>query len=399
MKNPVIQDQALLPSGFRAAGLSAGIKKSGAPDMTLIVSDVPGTAVAGTFTTNQVKAAPVKVCLGKIGAGRGRAVVINSGNANACTGKAGEKDAAAMAAAAARTLGVPAAETYVCSTGHIGARLPMDRILEGIPRLAAALSPQGGEAAMRGIMTTDNGPKCGTMRMRVAGRPVTLTALAKGAGMIEPNMATMLCFILTDAAVDRRALSSLLKASVKESFNRISVDGDMSTNDTVLMFANGAAGNRVLRPGHPSWGSFSKAVLTLCQRMAWMIVRDGEGANKVIKVEVIGARSVRDAEAAARSVANSLLVKTSWHRDYPGFGRIMDAIGYSRARVVEDRVDISYDGRMLIKKGLRTGIDLKQIREVQKKEYFTIRINLNLGKGASHVFGCDCAHAYIDINI
>ncbi|HMO52000.1 MAG TPA: bifunctional glutamate N-acetyltransferase/amino-acid acetyltransferase ArgJ [Kiritimatiellia bacterium] len=399
MKTITIENAIVLPKGFRAAGVHAGIKKSGDPDMTMIVSELPDTAAAGTFTTNQVKAAPVKVCLKRIRSGKGRGVVINSGNANACTGKGGEADAEAMARAAARAAGVPVSSMYVCSTGHIGARLPMDKILAGIETLGAALSPDGAMNAVRGIMTTDNGPKFGTVRLKIDGKPVTLSVMCKGAGMIEPNMATMLCFVMTDAAVDRKALAAALKAAVKESFNRISVDGDMSTNDTVLLFANGAAGNKPLKPGHPDWKKFDAALLALCQRMAWMIIRDGEGAKKVIKVEVVGARSGKDAELAARSVANSLLVKTSWHNDYPNFGRIMDALGYSPAKIVENKVDMAYDGKLLVKGGLRTGIDVEAIKAVQRQELFTIRINLNLGKGASHVFSCDCAHAYIDINI
>lgn len=394
-----IENEITLPSGFRAAGVHAGIKKSGAPDMTMIVSDIPGTVAAGTFTTNQVKAAPVKVCLRRIKSGLGRGVVVNSGNANACTGKPGEVDAETMASHAAAAVGIPASQMYVSSTGHIGARLPMDKILPGIDLLAAHLSSNGGRDAVSGIMTTDNGPKFGTVKLKIDGKPVILSVMCKGAGMIEPNMATMLCYIMTDAAVDKRVAAATLKAAVKESFNRISVDGDMSTNDTVLLFANGAAGNKVLKPGHPKWKVFETALLEICRKMAWLIIRDGEGATKVIKVEVVGARSEKDAETVARSVANSLLVKTSWHKDYPNFGRVMDAVGYSKAKIVESKVDMSYDGKLLVKGGLRTAIDVEEIKAVQRQELFTIRINLHLGKGASHVYSCDCAHAYIDINI
>lgn len=398
-KEIAIENVMQLPRQFRAAGVHAGIKKNGAPDMTMLVSDVSDTAVAGTFTTNQVKAASVKVCMKRIRAGKGRAVVINSGNANACTGVQGELDAEAMASATAQAVGLPASQVFVCSTGHIGARLPMDMILPGIEKLASHLSEDGAMNAVNGIMTTDNGPKYGTIHLKIDGKPVTLSVMCKGAGMIEPNMATMLCFIMTDAAVDRKALSATLKSAVKESFNRISVDGDMSTNDTVLMFANGAAGNKPLEPGHKNWKAFEQALLALCQLMAWKIIRDGEGAKKVIKVEVVGARTEKDADIAARSVANSLLVKTSWHNDYPNFGRIMDALGYSAAKVAENKVDISYDGKLLVKGGLRTAIDVEEIKKIQRQELFTVKINLHLGKGASHVYSCDCAHAYIDINI
>jgi glutamate N-acetyltransferase/amino-acid N-acetyltransferase len=326
-------------------------------------------------------------------------VVINSGNANACTGKAGELDAEAMTLATARALDLPVSEVYVCSTGHIGARLPMDTILGGIDLLAAAVSKDGAMDAVRGIMTTDNGPKYGTIRMKVDGKAVVLSAMAKGAGMIEPNMATMLCFVLTDAAVDRKALAAALKAAVADSFNRISVDGDMSTNDTVLCFASGAAGNRLLKPGHPDWERFTGALLELTQALAWKIVRDGEGATKVIRIEVAGAKSARDADVAARSVANSLLVKTSWVNDYPNFGRVMDALGYSAAKVVEDKVDIAYNGIVLVRGGLRTDAPLDAVKQVQRQEAFTIRIDLHLGRGAAYVLACDCGHPYIDINV
>lgn len=398
-KNNVIEDTFVLPKKFRAAGVHAGIKKSGAPDMAMLVSDVPATVAAGTFTTNQVKAASVKICMKRIKSGKGRAVVVNSGNANACTGLQGEHDAEAMAAATARAVGLPVAQVYVSSTGHIGARLPMDKILPGITSLAASLSEKNAMDAVHGIMTTDNGPKYGTVKLKIDGKPVIVSVMCKGAGMIEPNMATMLCYILTDAAVEARALSASLKSAVRESFNRISVDGDMSTNDTVLVFANGAAGNKTLKPGHPGWKSFGQALLSLCQNMAWKIIRDGEGATKVIKVEVVGARTEKEADIAARSVANSLLVKTSWFNDYPNFGRVMDALGYSAAKIVENKIDISYDGKQLVKGGLRTAINVEEIKAVQRQELFTIKINLHLGKGASHVFSCDCAHAYIDINI
>jgi len=398
-KQTVVLDEMMLPRGFRASGVHAGIKKTGAPDMAMLVSDVPGTVAAGTFTTNQVKAASVKICMKRIKTGKGRAVVVNSGNANACTGIQGEHDAEAMAAATAKATGIPVSQVYVSSTGHIGARLPMDKILPGIASLATSLSEKNAMDAVNGIMTTDNGPKYGTVKLKIDGKPVILSVMCKGAGMIEPNMATMLCYILTDAAVDPKALAVTLKSAVRESFNRISVDGDMSTNDTVLIFANGAAGNKPLKPGHPGWKSFAKALLSLCQKMAWKIIRDGEGATKVIKVEVIGARTEKEADIAARSVANSLLVKTSWFNDYPNFGRVMDALGYSAAKVVENKVDISYDGKRLVKNGLRTSIDVEEIKAVQRQELFTIKINLHLGKGASHVFSCDCAHAYIDINI
>ncbi len=392
-----IHNDIVLPKGYRAGGMYAGIKRKKVPDLTLLLSDEPA-AVAGTFTTNLVTAAPVKVCKKRIGKGRGRAVIANSGNANCCTGARGVADAEAMANAAAKALGIPAAEVFVSSTGSIGKPLPMDVIIPGIGKLAKKISPDGGPSAARGIMTTDSGPKTGTVRMKLGGKMVTLSAIAKGAGMIEPNMATMLCYVMTDAGISSADLKRFLKPAVADSFNRISVDGDMSTNDTVLLFANGAAGAKV-GYGTPDGDRFAAALLALLQKLAWLMVRDGEGADKVVKIVVTGAKTGRDAEAVARAVANSLLVKTSWHRDNPNWGRIMDAIGYAGARVVESKVDMSYDGLLAVRGGERTDMPLERLKQVQRKESFEIAINLNLGTGASWVYGCDCAHKYIDINI
>ncbi|MCP5488533.1 MAG: bifunctional glutamate N-acetyltransferase/amino-acid acetyltransferase ArgJ [Verrucomicrobia bacterium] len=393
-----IENDATLPSGFRAAGLHVGLKKSGASDMALLVSDTPAT-VAAVFTSNQIKAAPVKWCMARAASRKGRAVVINSGNANCCTGEKGLRDAAQMAEWTASELGVKASDVYVCSTGSIGFDLDMKTIGRGIPRLAEALSPQGGEEAAQGIMTTDNAPKFVTTSFKADGKTVRVTGIAKGAGMIEPNMATMLCFLMTDAAVAPSSLQKALKSAVNESFNRISVDGDQSTNDTVLCFANGASGSDSLKPGHPGWAAFEEALLQVARVLAWKMIRDGEGADKVIKVEVTGAGTAKDAELAARSVANSLLVKTSWHGTNPKWGRVMDALGYSPARVDESKVSIAYDGVVAVRNGIKTKASPDRLKKIHSQERFTITIDLGLGKGASYVFGCDCAHKYIDINI
>lgn len=393
-----IEDNAVLPAGFRAAGMHVGLKKSGAPDMALLVSDAPA-ALAAVFTTNQIKAAPVKWCMARARSRRGRAVVINSGNANCCTGEKGLRDAEQMAAWTAEQLALAKEEVCVCSTGSIGFDLDMPAIGRGIPHLARALSPEGGSAAARGIMTTDNAPKHITTSFKAGGRTVRITGLAKGAGMIEPNMATMLCFLLTDANVPAALLQSALKAAVAESFNRISVDGDQSTNDTVLCFANGAAGGRALTRGSADWKRFETALLAVARTLAWKMIRDGEGADKVIKVEVTGAKTARDAELAARSVANSLLVKTSWHGANPKWGRVMDALGYSPAKIDETRVSIAYDGVPAVRNGVKTRTSLERLKAIHRQETFTLSIDLGLGKGTSYVFGCDCAHKYIDINI
>lgn len=390
--------QAALPSGFRAAGIIAGLKKSRKPDMALIFSDQPA-ALAGTFTTNQVKAATVRLDSERVATvGVARGVVVNSGQANACTGKNGLRDAKAMAAHAARQFIVPAEQFLVCSTGRIGVPLRMDIILPGIEKLAKAVTPAGGEAAARGIMTTDTRPKRFTAAFRANGRTCRLTGIAKGAGMIQPCMATMLAFLLTDAKVSRRAMQKALKAAVDQSFNRISVDADQSTNDTVLLLANGCAGNKTLKPGHRDWPAFVAALEGVTFRLAMEMVRDGEGARKMITVKVQGARTPADAEAAARSVANSFLVKTSWVGSYPNWGRIMDALGYSPALVDENKVEIRYDRLLAAKNGLKAGASIAQLSKVAAQKEFTLTIDLHLGRHAATVYSCDCTEEYVKIN-
>ena len=389
---------ATLPAGFRAAGIVAGLKKSRKPDMAMFFSDAPA-ALAGTFTTNQVKAATVRLDSERVATvGVARGVVVNSGQANACTGKNGLRDAKAMAAHAARQFIVPAEQFLVCSTGRIGVPLRMDIILPGIEKLAKAVTPAGGEAAARGIMTTDTRPKRFTAAFRANGRTCRLTGIAKGAGMIQPCMATMLAFLLTDAKVSRRAMQKALKAAVDQSFNRISVDADQSTNDTVLLLANGCAGNKTLKPGHRDWPAFVAALEGVTFRLAMEMVRDGEGARKMITVKVQGARTPADAEAAARSVANSFLVKTSWVGSYPNWGRIMAALGYSPALVDENKVEIRYDRLLAAKNGLKAGASIAQLSKVAAQKEFTLTIDLHLGRHAATVYSCDCTEEYVKIN-
>ncbi len=400
MKTIRVQETIVLPKGFRATGVVAGLKKSGRKDMALICSD-RDAVMAGTFTTNQVKAATVKLCSARIRQfRRGRAIVVNSGIANACTGIVGYRNAERMAQIAARCLGLQSRDVYVCSTGRIGVQLPMHIIEPGIASAAAALSPRGGLAAAHAIMTTDTQPKYGTVRLTVGGRRVVVSGIAKGAGMIEPKMATMLAFLMTDAAVAPAALQSALSASVETSFNRITVDGDRSTNDTVLFMANGAAGNApALSSKHPDWPAFVSAVQALTFRLAMKMVRDGEGASKFVTVRVRGARSSREADIAARAVANSLLVKTSWAGDYPNWGRIMDALGYSAAIVDETRVDISYDGVPAARRGVSAGTDIERLKSIVRQKEFTVDIHLHLGRGEAVVYTCNCTEEYVRINM
>ena len=390
--------KATLPAGFRAAGIVAGLKASGKPDMAMFFSDSPAE-LAATFTTNQVKAATVRLDaerLATVGASHG--IVVNSGQANACTGKNGLIDAKTMAAHAAAQFGVAPELFLVCSTGRIGVPLRMDIILPGIEKLAKALTPNGGESAARGIMTTDLVPKRFTVAFTANGKTCRLTGIAKGSGMIQPCMATMLAFLLTDAQVDRRAMQKALKTAVDKSFNRISVDADQSTNDTVLLLANGRAANSPLKPGHPDWDSFVAALEGVTFRLAMAMVRDGEGAQKLVTVRVQGARTATDAEAAARSIANSFLVKTSWVGTYPNWGRVMDALGYSPAKVDENKVEIFYGKFLAVRNGLKAGATIEKLSKIVAKKEFTLTIDLHLGRHAATVYSCDCTEEYVKIN-
>ncbi len=393
-----MQEPIVLPRGFQAAGVAARVKKSGARDMALFYSEVPA-AFAGVFTTNQVAAAPVKLCRERLEGGTARAIVANSGNANAATGPAGLDDARRMAALTATALGVPADQVLVCSTGRIGARLPMDKIEAGIRQLPAALAPDGGAAAAEAIMTTDTFMKTHTVRLVVDGRPVIVTGVAKGAGMIEPHMATMFAFLLTDAVVPQQVLQFYLTAIVNQSFNRISVDGDMSTNDTVLCLANGQAGNDPLTPAHPQWSEFYNALAAVALDLAKKIVRDGEGATKFVTVQVRGARDHAEADAAARAVANSLLIKTSWAGSFAIWGRVLDALGYSPARVQEDLVDVDYDDVPAARHGVAAGTPAADLDRVVAQKEFRISIDLHLGPGTATVYTCNCTEEYVRINM
>ena len=346
--------------GFRTGGVFCDIKRLGTGkgsakgpkrDLTLLVSDTP-CAVAGMFTTNQICAAPVKLCVPRVAKGMAQAVVVNSGNANACTGRQGMRDALAMARLAEQHLGIADGLALVGSTGRIGVSLPMKEVRSGIAAAAQVLGRSAEHAAhsAESIMTSDSRPKQIAIEFQLGGRTVRLGGMCKGAGMIQPGMsangarpaarphglhATMLAFLTTDAAVEARILQPALREAVALSFNRITVDGDMSTNDTVLLMANGCAANRKFGPRSPETAVFQSALNHVCLELAKMIVRDGEGVHRVVTVRVTGARTAEDADAASRAVANSALVKTSWHGGDPNWGRIIDALGYSAATVVD----------------------------------------------------------------
>lgn len=386
-----------MPKGFKCAGVAAGIKAGGARDMALIWSETPA-AVAGVFTTNQVCAAPVKVCREHLGCGTARAIVMNSGVANACTGAKGLDAARKMAAEAAHAIGCKPQEIFVCSTGKIGPQLPLDTIVAGIGTLVGAADANKVQDTAEAMMTTDTRPKVSVAELQVGGKAVKMVGFAKGAGMIEPNMATMLSYISTDAAVEQPALQAALKKAVDKSFNRISIDGDQSTNDTVLALANGMAGNETLSEIAEDWPVFTQALEKVCFDLAMMIVHDGEGADKFVTVNVKGAASDADAERAARAVANSMLNKTAWAGTYPDWGRIMDSVGYSKARVVEAQVDIFYDDTQAVSGGCRFGTPQAELIKVVSQTDFAINIDLHLGEGAATVYTCNCTEEYVRIN-
>lgn len=385
------------PSGFFAAGIKAGIKPD-KKDMALIFADCPSTA-AGVFTLNAVKAAPVILCRRHLRNSRSaRAVIVNSGNANACTGRQGLADAGAMAAITGSALKINPALVLVCSTGTIGLPLPMQKIKSGIRLAVAGLSRAGGNEAARAIMTTDTVAKQIAVRLRLGGKKITIGAMAKGAGMIAPNMATLLVFITTDASIEHPALQEALSSAVDESFNHILVDGDQSTNDTVLCLANGLAGNKQVRKTMPESAVFKSALTAVCRKLAYMIVKDGEGVTKVVEITVNGAKNTAQAEKVARAIARSLLVKTSWFGADPNWGRVICAVGYSGAMVVPDKIGISYNGNAAVINGMSAGLPPDKLHKIIAGKEFEIEVNLHQGKASYSMLTCDCSIEYVKIN-
>ncbi len=396
----VLEGGVTAAQGFRAAGVEAGVKYAGRRDVALIVSDVP-CAAAGVFTTNLVEAAPVTHDRAKLRAGRAQAIAVNTGCANACTGAQGLADAEAVAQAAAEALGLDPALTLVSSTGVIGAPLPVARVVAGVRAAAGRLArgPEADEAAARAIMTTDTRPKRAAVRCVIDGKAVTLGGMCKGAGMIEPQMATMLAYVATDAAVDPAWLRTALKAAADVSFNRAVVDGDESTNDTLICLANGLAGNAPLHAGHPEANVFLDALKALCADLAKQIVMDGEGVSKFVTVRVTGARTDGDAHLVARAIARSPLVKTSWFGRDPNWGRVLCAAGYSGAEVDGARAQILYAGVCAYDRGQVAGeATLAQIAEAMKARAFDVEVRLGLGQGSDTVYTCDLTFDYVRIN-
>lgn len=383
------------PRGFLASGLACGLKKSGKPDLALVYSETPA-AGAAVFTTNKVKAAPVLLSQAHLSHPHSRAVLINSANANACVGPQGSRDALQIATAMAELLNVPPAALFVGSTGVIGVPLPVKPILSALPALKEKLSPNGGTDAARAIMTTDTFPKEWAVAYRHEGREIKVGGMAKGSGMIQPQMATMLAVITTDAPVEKALLQEALRTVVDRTFNRITVDGDTSTNDSVFLLANGAAGGEPLKEG-PALDSFLLALEEVCRQLAWMIVKDGEGATKFITVKVTGARSEEEAVTAARAVANSPLVKTAMYGEDANWGRILAAVGYSGIDFSPELTTIRL-GDLLVYNGQSIPFDEAAAKKILAEKEIAVEINLTQGEAAATIWTCDLSQEYVRIN-
>ncbi len=387
--------------GFRAAGVGAEIKYKNRLDVALVVADVPCVAAA-VFTTNQVAAAPVlydRAVLAK--GGKVQAILANSGCANACTGESGLKDAELSALVTAGELGIEPGQVWVASTGVIGRPLPMNRLLAGVKAATGALgnTEAHGLQAAQAIMTTDTKPKQACARVKIGGKLVTVGGMTKGSGMIEPNMATMLGFLTTDVAIAKPMLKRALLLALNKSFNRIVVDGDESTNDSLFLLASGLAGNPVITKAGADFDRFVQALEEVCISLAKQMAADGEGATKFVTVTVKGAKTARDAERAARAIAKSPLAKTSWFGKDPNWGRVLAAVGYSGAAVCDLATEVFYDKVWAFRKGqVADEKQLAKLAAVMEKDAFTVTVDLHLGSGESSIYTCDFSLDYVHIN-
>lgn len=410
----IIPGSICAPRGFKAAAVFCDIKRLGTGkgsergrkrDLALIVSEV-SAAVAGMFTTNQVCAAPVKISRKVAAKNFAHAIVVNSGNANAATGKRGMVDAKRMAEITARALRLKSNDVLVCSTGRIGVAMPMKNVERGIrscaPLLARSIS--NGRKVAEAIMTTDTRRKQIAVQFEIDNRQVRIGGICKGAGMIQPGMATMLAFLTTDVVISPMTLRQGLSEAVAQSFNRITVDGDMSTNDSVIMLANGLAGNARMHRPDLRLKVFQAALNHICAELAKMIVRDGEGVSRFITLHVHGARNASDAEAAARAIANSSLVKASWCGGDPNWGRLLCALGYSKAKVNESAVDIGYSkpgGREILlafRRGRPTNVALKTLARISDTPEFDLHVDLHLGRAGFTIYASDLTEDYVAFN-
>lgn len=386
------------PQGFLAAGVKAGIKASGNHDVAVIYSTVPA-ATGAVFTQNKMCAAPVLVSRKVAAKSYAHAIVVNSGCANACTGEQGLKDAEAMQAQTAELLGVENDAVYVCSTGVIGHFMPMDKLAKGIADAVDAMDETGGESCAMAIQTTDTFIKHAAYEFELDGKTVKIAGIAKGAGMIHPNMATMLTFLTTDAAVAPDVLKRAVKAAADKSFNMVVVDGDTSTNDSMIVLANGLAENEIIvSEEHPDYPAFFKALLACAQDLAKMIARDGEGATKFLEVNVAGAATWAEAKTAAMAIAKSPLVKTAFFGKDPNWGRIVCAAGYSGAQMEPDKVNLEIGGVRLVENGMNCNVPLESLKDIMEQHDISMKIDLGAGKEEATVWTCDFSYEYVKIN-
>lgn len=387
------------PLGFQAAGVACGLKAKDRLDLAVIMSDRPASA-AGLLTTNLVCGAPVVVTRRHLESSSRhmRAIVVNAGNSNACTGPQGEADAEEMCQLVAKGIGSDPGDVCVASTGVIGRLLPMDRVRAGVAKAVEQASPGGGDSVAQAIMTTDTVPKQAVRRIVLQGKTVSIGGVAKGAGMIAPRLATMLCFITTDAAISPDDLRPLLVRAADVSFNRVTIDGDTSTSDTLLVLANGASGINPLRPGSADHAAFGDALTEVCRELAKMIARDGEGATKFVTVQVTGAPDTGGAHRAARTVAESPLVKTAIFGGDPNWGRIAAALGRSGVPFDPDRLRIWVGGLLLFENGMPAAFDQRDAERRFKEKVITIRADLGAGRAEAEVYTCDLSYDYVKIN-
>ena len=400
MKIKTIAGGVCAAKGFRAAGVPARIKYEGRNDVALIVADAP-CAAAAVFTTNAVAAAPVLYDRAAVRGGRIQAILANSGCANACTGAPGLADAKRSAVETAKTLGIDPKLVLVASTGVIGHRMPVDRLVAGMKAAAAQLAatPEAGLAAEKAVMTTDTKPKQAAVQVKIGGRTVTVGGMCKGSGMIEPNMATMLGFITTDAAITPAMLRRALRQAIAVSFNHVVVDGDESTNDSVFLLASGAAGNPLIAKTGPDYDAFADALTAVGVSLARQMAADGEGATKYVEVTVRHAKTQRDADRAARAVAKSPLAKTSWFGKDPNWGRVLAAVGYSGAAVDDRKAEVFYGKTWAYRKGrVADAAQLAKLAREMEGPELKVTVDLHLGDFSSTIYTCDFSLDYVHIN-
>lgn len=393
-----IEGSITSPKGYIGAGIKAGLKKSGKEDLAMLVSEVPAS-VGAVFTQNKMAAAPVIISRRVVEKGIVRALIVNAGCANACTGQQGLVDAQAMVRMTAELLAVPDDQVLVCSTGVIGQYLPMGKVAAGIKNVYGELAPEKGEDVALAIQTTDTFIKKTCYELTLGGKTVTIAGIAKGAGMIQPNMATMLGFVTTDAAVAPAVLQKAAKQAADDSFNLVVVDGDSSTNDTFAVIANGMAGNSLIDSvDHPDYPAFYQALLTVAQDLAKLIAHDGEGATKFLEVKVTGAVSREEAKCAAMAIAKSPLVKTAFFGEDPNWGRIVCAAGYSGAAMDAEKVSLTIGGISVVKNGMGDVADEAALHEAMTQHDILMEINLAVGDASISVWTCDLTYEYVKIN-